>query len=341
MPNQQRKPLSDFQSWELSDLQAFLKEIEPFERKQFEFKGSDRFRESHLTEDDKFWLGKQVSAFANTQGGDLFLGVEEKDNTFFVGEGISQDKYDYPRIVDILTSCTNPNYLDLDVKPIQVRENQFVFIVHIPEFKVTPIQNRDMKYYRRSEGKSVPIPEDLIRALYFKAKYPNLDLQLDHEVTDRARERDGLIKTCKIKGILKNNSHIRAHDIKILFKMPSLGRSQPMLLQGKRVSRQPSFQADIIIKYPNHEYMEPLFGSEERTFYLTDDGHSRSYIEYDFKYQMITPDDHDRDTYSLTNRNDKIQWVLYADDAPPKNGGILLGQLIGEEVTWEDSQNYH
>jgi len=67
----ERKPLSDFENWEKQDLEQFLDSERAQEGFDIEFKGAEAIKNKDI-------LSKTISAFANTQGGYLFLGIEEE-----------------------------------------------------------------------------------------------------------------------------------------------------------------------------------------------------------------------------------------------------------------------
>jgi predicted HTH transcriptional regulator len=247
------KPLSDFMNWEKSDLEQFLNSSRSEEGFEIEFKGADPFKKPKLTETEKTdHLSRTISAFANTSAGFLFLGVEDdetKSPRHFVLDGIPNPPYDRGRIIDILHSCTNPNYFDLKVKEIHWSGNVSVYVCHIPEFRSTPIQCKDLRYYIRAEKKSVPIEGDRVRSLFFKAGHPDIHIEILPKLTGKDKDGTCLIYSLALK--LGNKSHVRARDVKIELDFKNI--SEAYIENDQFIERQYPIGLKRII-FPNTYY---------------------------------------------------------------------------------------
>ena len=321
----ERKPLSDFENWEKQDLEQFLDSERAQEGFDIEFKGAEAIK-------DKDILSKTISAFANTQGGYLFLGIEEEKKegktNYSVKTGIPRSEYHKGTVVDILNSCTNPNYLDIKVKEIKWDEKNSVFIVYIPEFTVTPIQARDWKYYRRFEGGSKPIPEDLVRALYFKMQHPNIIIEFEKINLKWKLIEHTEYLVFNIRAILENKSHIKAQDIEVKF---NINNAQIFKDNHKVQWLKKNYEPKL------SGLRGPFFGGEKRihTLILT----SRHYPTVPNYFAVELGQSHGSDCRPILGRGFELEYIIYADNAPPNKGKIDISELFpGRSISWEELQ---
>jgi predicted HTH transcriptional regulator len=113
--------------------------------KQDETRTLDFKREIRLISDkDKFEFAKDISAFANTEGGNIVYGKEDKSEG---GRaiGIDPQSYDADQMQQIITQRCNPPPI-FTSKLTKAKRKWFV-ILEIPESKLKPVeltQNRDV-----------------------------------------------------------------------------------------------------------------------------------------------------------------------------------------------------
>ncbi|MBS1787471.1 MAG: ATP-binding protein [Acidobacteria bacterium] len=104
-------------------------------------------------------IAKDVSAFANSDGGLLIYGVTEDSNKFpeKIDEGIDHNKYGREWLEQIISSKINPRLDGVRLAPIPVSNEKSIYAVSIPKSFRGPHQAPDKKYYKRFNFQSVPM----------------------------------------------------------------------------------------------------------------------------------------------------------------------------------------
>jgi hypothetical protein len=161
------------------------------------------FKSGKLFDDGKdIWSGisKEVSAFANTEGGVLVLGLpEEKIGKIKVAgdpDGVpnSLTKDDLQRRIEDNLRPYLPGIHYYRV-PIESLPDRVVWVVEIPQGK-TAYQASDCKYYGRSEVEAKPLRDDVIRLRMERGRVARariearLNSSLNHTVDYVLREHD-------------------------------------------------------------------------------------------------------------------------------------------------------
>ena len=96
-----------------------------------------------------------VSAFANTAGGDLLLGVEAKQGVPVALPGVEIDDVDAQklRLDQVLRTGLEPRLPRVDIWPVEVDEGRFVVLVRVPQSWVSPHRvQKNRKFCARNSG---------------------------------------------------------------------------------------------------------------------------------------------------------------------------------------------
>jgi hypothetical protein len=128
-------------------------------------------------------LCKDVSAMANSAGGQIVYGIKENKVTRKperVDDGVSDPTITRDWIVQILNSRVHPRMDGLRVKriPLSASRDALAFIVSIEPTQIGPHQAPDHRYYKRFELHSVPMEDYEVRDVMRRATTPDLYLKL-------------------------------------------------------------------------------------------------------------------------------------------------------------------
>lgn len=126
------------------------------------------------SDDDKREFLADVSAFANTIGGDLLLGVDEAQGIASALPGITLADVDAEvlRLENILRSGVEPRIPKVDFKWIPLNGNTGILIVRVPRSWTAPhrVIFRDAKFYARSSAGKHPLDVSELREAFLASE---------------------------------------------------------------------------------------------------------------------------------------------------------------------------
>jgi hypothetical protein len=151
---------------EFADIDAFVQAGWP-EGKTVEYK-----RETYgSTDADKKELLKDVSSFANTQGGDIYIGIEENNGVPVGIPGISVPNVDSEklRLEEIIRNGIEPR-IDLSVHAVETPTSTTVLILRINESLLTPhrvvFKGKFGEFWGRSSAGKFSMDTDELRRAF-------------------------------------------------------------------------------------------------------------------------------------------------------------------------------
>lgn len=165
--------------WTEDDLLS-MKSDQIQESLSLEFKSSKALEKSDKKRTD---LSKDVSAFANSEGGDIIFGVAEvgKPPSRFgdIDEGIDPLNVSPEWLEQVLNSSIHRRIDGLRIHPIELKKSKpgrYAYVVHIPKSYNAPHQASDKRYYKRFNFESAPMEDYEVRDVRNRREKPQLSV---------------------------------------------------------------------------------------------------------------------------------------------------------------------
>ena len=147
------------------------------------------YKESSALADKKRGeIAKDVSAFANSDGGALVYGiVEEEHLPVRIDEGVSDREFNREWLENVITSNISPRIDGIQICPIEIAAGRSGYVVATPKSYRGPHQERSSKrYYKRFNFKSEPMEDYEINDVRNRRDVVlpliNIDLEIYHGV---------------------------------------------------------------------------------------------------------------------------------------------------------------
>lgn len=145
------------------DIQAFI-DNKADESNYLEFKSADSLFPS---DKNKKEISKDVSAFANADGGLIIYGIAENDDhKADLLSLIGKDKISFDSLQQIIDSRIQRKIDGILIEPIDYGENLYIYLVRIPLSPNAPHQSADKRFYVRRNSQAVMMEEYEIRNTY-------------------------------------------------------------------------------------------------------------------------------------------------------------------------------
>ena len=130
-----------------------------------------------LSKDDKkkAEIAKDVSAFANSDGGIIVYGIEEQEHKAHALSYINGNTYTKEWLEQVIQDNIQRRIEGLEIFPIRDNDvTKSIYIVKIPRSSNTPHMSADKCYYKRNNFRSVKMEEYEVRDLFYRESTPNL-----------------------------------------------------------------------------------------------------------------------------------------------------------------------
>lgn len=153
------------ESYTIEVIESFItNEIEESIHIEFKSNGALSKSEHHKKE-----IGRDISAFANSDGGIIIYGITEESHKASSLSYINGNEFTKEWLEQVISSSIQRNIPDLKIFPIRENGNidQTIYVVQIPASEEAPhMAIKDNKFYRRFNFQSVVMEEYEIRNLY-------------------------------------------------------------------------------------------------------------------------------------------------------------------------------
>ncbi|HEU0010520.1 MAG TPA: ATP-binding protein [Verrucomicrobiae bacterium] len=156
------------------------------------------FKASALLSQDRDLIIKQltenVSAFANTEGGVIVIGIREGKKSVGgeIDEGVDPCVMPPERLEQLIADNISPRLHGLIVRPIPLsgsKVGRLAYVVYVPKGDTAYQARKLHKYYGRSEFAAVPLEDHRIRLLMNRRRDPHAEIRLG-EVSQKRVEGD-------------------------------------------------------------------------------------------------------------------------------------------------------
>jgi hypothetical protein len=290
----------------LSSIESIRSLIESATRESevLEFKAASR----PFSDSEKGEIAKDVSAMANSLGGTIVYGISTDSTDKTRASGIDAI---HPKNIEtfdrVLNAQVRPPIGGIRRKLVPVDTPQ-VMVVEIPPSEDSPHQSLyDKRYYRRSGSECLPMEHDLIALQFGRRHGPILGVAF-HSI-ERPKPPRG-------KGLASGEGRVR-----VLIKNEGrrLGRHAHLLLvypprELARVADRAGSLRLIDQLYPGRQAHE--FEQAHTVFHS---GMFRSVAEIGISVE--------ENFWNAPEDDALINWVLYADEMPRREGSVSLKEL--------------
>jgi hypothetical protein len=114
-----------------------------------------------LDRNKKDEIAKDVSSFANADGGIIIYGVKEANHVpVKIDEGVDHRKLSHEWLEQVIRSNITPRIDELRIVPIRLTKDKSIYVVYIPKSYGSPHQEKNSKkYYKRYNFLSEPMDD--------------------------------------------------------------------------------------------------------------------------------------------------------------------------------------
>jgi hypothetical protein len=168
--------------WQQADLQE-LRDNEIAEDFHIEYKESRLLAREPQSAKDRCVeeLTKTVSAFNNSDGGVIVIGMRErregkKNYPEGFDDGVCESDFSKTWLVQIINSNISPSIPDLRVNLVKLageQEGRVACVIYVPK-GTRAVQAKDLRYYQRFEDQSLPMKDFQVRDVNNRSLGPDL-----------------------------------------------------------------------------------------------------------------------------------------------------------------------
>lgn len=248
-------------------------------------------------------IAKDVSAFANSDGGIIIYGIVEENHKpqeidFVDGNDLTKEWLE-----NVIDGNIQQRILDILIYPIRKNNDlqKTVYIVKIPPSVNAPHISSDNKYYKRYNFKSVPMEEYEVRMLYNRESGAQMDF-------------------CRVSTL--NRGHEKAHDGDIRVNIE-------IQIEVQNISKVIEKNCKIEVTFQNITELGMSFSYERNACISHKFSKEKSYILTSYNNSPIFPDEE----YLIIKFNVAIRRNAISDF---KEKAVMEVKLFDSTGTTED-----
>lgn len=286
---------------------------------------------------DRDLLSKALSAMANSGGGILVIGINDKTKKIDDGGVSIKIKPNGTRawLEDLLPNLLDPRLQTFNIYEIKgsseespLLPERALYVVEIGDSSLAPHQATDRRYYGRVAGKSQPLSNRMVLDILNRRQFPNLNIQFFFASVDDSDpnlfRKDGKHKVLSIE--IENKGPVFAQYVNSILFIPEYlidpGAIQTILggfvvelgdIRYVRVIRENvitetfALQGGILGRGPGR--FTPILPGRKHS------------------WQVPLVEDFQTHRHYFRNDLPKVIWELYADNAPCKKGEIAMRNI--------------
>lgn len=205
----------------ISDINKIIKnKIE--ESFYLDFKSADALGFDEHKKDE---ISKDISSFANSDGGIIIYGILEKDHIPFKITPIDGRTFTKEWLEHIITDRIQQRIPELHIYPIRI-ENKIensIYVVKIPTSPLAPHMCNNGRFYKRYDFKAIPMMEFEVRRLYSRPLSTKLTItavylekKKNFEIFDDIKHKE-----FEIGVLVKNTGKLIEKDYKVKLQLNS------------------------------------------------------------------------------------------------------------------------
>jgi len=168
--------------WTEAEIQSYIGNRVQ-ENVRLDYKASDSLQK---TDSKKRELAKDVSAFANSDGGTIIYGVSEDQDTHLpiaIDAGYDPSDISHEWLEQVVNSNIQPRVQGVRIFAVHLtaaKAGRVIYVVDIPK-STTAHQSADKRYYKRYNFESVPMEHYEVLDVLNRSRGPSLRLRLSLE----------------------------------------------------------------------------------------------------------------------------------------------------------------
>lgn len=115
---------------------------------------------------------KDLTAFANSNGGHLIIGISEINGAFALSEGIDSTSVDaeIQRLESLLRDAVEPRLIGHQIKPVPISSDRAAIVIYVPRSWTKPHRTNSKHFYVRNSNGVHEVSVNELRGLFLSSQ---------------------------------------------------------------------------------------------------------------------------------------------------------------------------